>query len=294
MAKDYTYYLKNPHLQTFFQKNFNAITPVEAVQAYATYGTSTSVITLTAVKYGTVGENFTMAIESASEDGSLALAFNPQTQTLVVTPARSGGSDTTTGAQLQTAINADPTISSFVTASAGGAGIMAEVEATALDNGVDGNINAIVAERIIGSSTSVVTLTAKKKGANGNSFSINITSSSDASADLTLAFDKNTQTLVVTPARSGSADTTTGAQLATAINADAIIAEYVTASAGGAGVMAETASAVYLNGGVNGAEGIGGFSVMFASNGLTGYFCNADATVNDTGKWSKVTLTLAS
>lgn len=286
--------LKDPLLSAFFEKNFNKVTPVEAVQASHTYGTSTSVVTLTAVKYGTVGHNFTMAIVSAGEDASLSLAFNPQTQTLVVTPAYSTGADTTTGAELQAAINADPTISGFVTASDGGVGIMAEVAATALSGGVDGNINGIAAERIIGSSTSVVTLTAVKRGSSGNSFNINITSSSSATASLTLAFDKNTQTLVVTPARASSADTTTGAQLETAINADSIISEYVTASDGGAGIMAETASAVSLQGGVNGAEGIGGFSKMFASNGLTGYFCNSDATVNDTGKWSKVTLTLAS
>ena len=172
--------IKNPELVRFMSKNFNAITPVEAVKASKTYGATTSVITLTADKYGTVGNNFTMAIVSASEDGSLALSFNPQTQTLVVTPARSTG-----------------------------------------------------------------------------------------------------------------ADTTTGAQLATAINADSIISEYVTASAGGAGIMAETASAVNLNGGVDGAEGIGGFSQMLSSNGLTMYTCNSNATVNDTGKWSKVTMTVA-
>ena len=285
--------IKNPELVRFMSKNFNAITPVEAVKASKTYGATTSVITLTADKYGTVGNNFTMAIVSASEDGSLALSFNPQTQTLVVTPARSTGADTTTGAELETAINADPTISGFVTASAGGAGIMAEVEATALAGGVDGNINAIAASRTIGSSTSVVTLTAAKAGANGNTFNINITSSSSTTASLTLDFDKPTQTLVVTPARSTGSDTTTGAQLATAINADSIISEYVTASAGGAGIMAETASAVNLNGGVDGAEGIGGFSQMLSSNGLTMYTCNSNATVNDTGKWSKVTMTVA-
>lgn len=286
--------LKNPELQRFFDKNFNAVTPVEAVQATETFGATTSVVTLTAVKYGTVGNNFTMAIESASEDGALALAFNPQTQTLVVTPARAAASDTTTGAELETAINADGTISSFVTASAGGVGIMAEAVAAPLTGGVDGNVNAIVAERIVGSSTSVVTLTATKKGVVGNSFSINITSSSAVTASLSLSFDKNTQTLLVTPARATDADTTTGAELEAAINADAIIALYVTASDGGAGIMAETPSAVSLNGGVSGAEGIGGFSQMLAANGLTAYFCNANATVNDSGKWSKVTTTLAS
>lgn len=284
--------LKNPELSRFFKRNFNYVVPVEAVKAAATYGETTSVITLTADKYGTVGNNFTMAIVSASEDGTLALAFNPQTQTLVVTPARST-TDTTTGAELETAINEDATISGFVTASAGGVGIMAEVAATALTGGIDGNINAISATRIIGSSTSVLTLTAKKAGASGNGFDINIVSSSAATATLTLAFDKNTQSLTVTPGRATSADTTTGAQLVTAINADTTIAKYVTASAGGAGIMAETGSAITLNGGVDGAEGIGGFSTMFAANGLTAYMCNDDATVNDADKWSKVTMTLA-
>lgn len=285
--------IKNPEIARFFSKNFNNVTPVEAVKASATYGATTSVITLTADKYGTIGNSFTMAIVSASEDGALALAFNPQTQTLVVTPARST-SDTTTGAELETAINTDATISGFVTASAGGVGIMAAVAEAALTGGVDGNINGIAAERIVGSSTSVITLTGVKKGSSGNDFSINIDSSASATASLNLAFDKNTQTLVVTPARATGADTTTGAQLETAINADSIIAAYVTASDGGAGIMAETGSAISLNGGVDGAEGIGGFSKMFAANGLTAYFCNADATVNDTDKWSKVTMTLAS
>lgn len=234
-----------------------------------------------------------MAIVSAETNGSLALAFNPQTQTLVVTPARDTGADTTTGAQLETAINADPTIASFVVASDGGVGIMAEVEATPLAGGIDGTINAIAASRVVGSSTSVLTLTAAKKGAAGNNFSINITSSTATTASLALAFDKNTQTLLVTPARAVGSDTTTGAQLVTAINADTTIAKYVTASAGGVGIMAATPSAVNLQGGVDGAEGIGGFSTMFATNGLTAYFCNADATINDSDKWSKVAMTLA-
>ena len=285
--------LKNIEIREVFRQNLNYVTPVEAVKASKIYGTSTSVVTITYDVYGSVGNNFSMAIVSADVDGPLALAFNPQTQTLVVTPARSGGSDTTTGALLATAINSDATISAFVTASAGGAGVMAAAAAATLEGGVDGNINAIAARRTIGSGTSVLTLTHKNKGIDGENFNIDIVSSSATTASLALDFDKITQTLVVTPARSGGSDTTTGAQLVTAINADAVISEYVTASAGGVGVMAETCTAVSLWGGVNGMPGVGGLSTMFSANGLTMYRCNADATVNDTGKWSKVTMTLA-
>jgi len=285
--------LRNPELKEFFKQNKNYVVPVEAVKALKVFGTSTSVITLTADKFGGVGTIFTMAITSASTDGSLALAFNPQTQTLVVTPARSGGSNTTTGAQLETAINADPTISTFVTASAGGAGIMADVVETALAGGVDGNLNAITASRTIGTSTSKLILTSTVAGEAGNDFSIDIVSSTATTASLSLSFDKITQTLVVTPARAVGADTTTGAQLVTAINADAIIAEYVTASGGGAGIMAETGGAVNLNGGVDCTPGVGGFSTMLSSDGLTFYICNADATKSSTDKWSKVTTTIA-
>lgn len=283
--------LRNPELKEFFAQNCNDVVPVPAVAASKVYGTSTSVVTITYDTTGTVGNNFTMAIVSAAEDGALALAFNPQTQALVVTPARST-TDTTTGAELAIAINADPTISGFVTASAGGVGIMANVAATALTGGVDGNINAVAARRTIGSGTSVLTITADNKGVTGNDFSITITSSASTTASLDLDFDPITQTLVVTPARAVDSDTTTGAQLVTAINANTILASYVTASAGGVGIMANTAK-TNLRGGVNGQPGIGGFSRMVTANGLTTYFCSADATINDSGKWSQVTTTVA-
>lgn len=115
-----------------------AAAPVNAVAATKVYGTSTSVVTLTAKTKGVAGNQITLQIVEREETGDLEIAVTGTA--IVATLAYAEGATTTTGAQLVTAINADEDAAALVTGSAGGAGVMAAAAAAALAGGVNGTL----------------------------------------------------------------------------------------------------------------------------------------------------------
>lgn len=281
---------KNPELKRFFEKNFNSVIPVPAdTKAAKTIGTSTSVITLTSKLKGAAGNAFNISLVEPDDNGTLALAFNAATQTLVVTLAKSGGSITTTGALLEAAIDADTLVNKFVDASAGGVDVMAATaKPVFLEGGIDGNLDAEEAFVTVGGGTSVVTLTSGIKGAFGNKFNINLVALEGAANDLSIEYKPLSMSIIVTLAKSGGSVTTTGALLEAAINDnESPLKNIITASAGGGSVMAATAKPVSFYGGVNGTPGIGGFTTLFSSDGNNMYVCSKTTTVNGSGNWRK-------
>lgn len=124
--------------QATFVDQILSAAPVNAVAATQTYGSATSVITLTAKTKGEVGNNITLELVERTADGSLEIEVTGTA--IKATLAYADGATTTTGALLATAINADPAASALVTASAGGAGVMDAAEATHLAGGVNGTL----------------------------------------------------------------------------------------------------------------------------------------------------------
>ena len=125
-------------LKKFLRSNFRTGTPEDAIAASLTSGTGDSQIVFTCDTKGVFGNSISVAIIESSEDNcDLSFSFDVTTKELIIYPQKTSGSIVSTSSDVADILNANPTVSSYMTVT-GGSGVIDTLEETNLASGTNG------------------------------------------------------------------------------------------------------------------------------------------------------------